>query len=900
MPLQFPTPASQNQIYTNASGKRWKFNGTIWNAINEGLQGTQGIQGIQGTQGAQGLQGIQGIQGIQGTQGTQGTQGIQGTQGTQGIQGIQGITGLAFTIAKTYVSVAALTADTAPTNIVSGQFALINTSNVEDADNSKLYLWNGSIYIFQNDLSGTAGIQGITGSTGAQGTQGTQGIQGLQGITGAQGITGSTGAQGTVGTTGSTGTTGATGGTGAQGTIGTSVTGAQGAQGTTGASILGTANTFTNTNAFSNSLWTNSSIDTTTLAGIITLYGTGNATTSQIMFKNTTGLGYGNHGAITGGYNTYFVMDTTDRGWIFRNATTAANVASISNTGVITATTFSGALSGNAATASSISGFNNPATGATANTIVYRDGSGHISGVYGFFNYLNMSHGASGTTTDSVFYSSHDDYIRKNNATGFRASLNVPTRTGGDASGSWGINVTGSSGSCSGNAATATTASSCSGNSATATSAVRITYADGPRNLTDRLPNTYTRTVNFDFVTAGYANGAGSYGGVMTWSPWDGTTASTGDSSYQLGVGNISGNNASGQPKLSIRNGIDSTWNAWYTVLHSGNYTSYSPSLTGSGASGSWGINVTGSSASCSGNSATATTLSGDSSNWASLRTQAVANMLSWKNYGNNHVIFDASNGTAPNGASINNTNANTAWTGTYPTLMGWNGSGTYGVRVDSARISDSTSGNASTASTASALVAGNNYTVNRLTPRASGISLGSGNSAQIEVNNAGSGACNISFHREGAYGAHFGLDTDNVFSTYGWSAGGGYTAMRVGGFAANGAITATGNITAYYSDERLKTKLGNIPNALNKVLSLNGFYFEANETAQALGYTKRKEVGVSAQEVEAILPEIIAPAPIDAQYKTLDYGKLVPLLIEAIKDLNAKVDSLQTQLNNK
>ena len=112
-------------------------------------------------------------------------------------------------------------------------------------------------------------------------------------------------------------------------------------------------------------------------------------------------------------------------------------------------------------------------------------------------------------------------------------------------------------------------------------------------------------------------------------------------------------------------------------------------------------------------------------------------------------------------------------------------------------------------------------------------------------------------------------------------------------------SIVASSNVTAY-SDERLKTRLGPIDNALNKVLSLNGFYFEANETAQALGYTKKKEVGVSAQEVELVLPEIIAPAPIDAQYKTLDYGKLVPLLIEAIKDLNAKVDSLQTQLNNK
>lgn len=112
-------------------------------------------------------------------------------------------------------------------------------------------------------------------------------------------------------------------------------------------------------------------------------------------------------------------------------------------------------------------------------------------------------------------------------------------------------------------------------------------------------------------------------------------------------------------------------------------------------------------------------------------------------------------------------------------------------------------------------------------------------------------------------------------------------------GLAVTGAITATGNITAYYSDDRLKTKLGKIESALDKVSSLEGFYFEANETAQALGYEKKREVGVSAQSVEKVLPEIIAPAPIDPQYKTIDYAKLVPLLIEAIKELKNQVDEL-------
>jgi hypothetical protein len=108
------------------------------------------------------------------------------------------------------------------------------------------------------------------------------------------------------------------------------------------------------------------------------------------------------------------------------------------------------------------------------------------------------------------------------------------------------------------------------------------------------------------------------------------------------------------------------------------------------------------------------------------------------------------------------------------------------------------------------------------------------------------------------------------------------------------GEIVATNNITAYYSDERLKTKLGNIDNALDKLMALSGFYYEANETAQALGYEVKKEVGVSAQEVEKVMPEVVAPAPIDNQYLTVRYERLIPLLIEAIKELKAEVDVLK------
>jgi hypothetical protein len=108
------------------------------------------------------------------------------------------------------------------------------------------------------------------------------------------------------------------------------------------------------------------------------------------------------------------------------------------------------------------------------------------------------------------------------------------------------------------------------------------------------------------------------------------------------------------------------------------------------------------------------------------------------------------------------------------------------------------------------------------------------------------------------------------------------------------GEIRATNNITAYYSDDRLKTRSGNIQNALAKVMTLNGFHYQANEVAQALGYVAKPEVGVSAQEVQAIMPEVVVPAPIDEQYLTVHYDKLVPLLIEAIKELKAEIDTLK------
>jgi hypothetical protein len=87
---------------------------------------------------------------------------------------------------------------------------------------------------------------------------------------------------------------------------------------------------------------------------------------------------------------------------------------------------------------------------------------------------------------------------------------------------------------------------------------------------------------------------------------------------------------------------------------------------------------------------------------------------------------------------------------------------------------------------------------------------------------------------------------------------------------------------------------LGSVENALDKVATLDAFYYEANEVAQSLGYEPIREVGISAQQVQAVMPEVVAPAPIDDKYLTVRYERLVPLLIGAIKELKAEIDMLK------
>jgi hypothetical protein len=148
--------------------------------------------------------------------------------------------------------------------------------------------------------------------------------------------------------------------------------------------------------------------------------------------------------------------------------------------------------------------------------------------------------------------------------------------------------------------------------------------------------------------------------------------------------------------------------------------------------------------------------------------------------------------------------------------------------------------------------------------------------------------------------GAAGSLTGYTLQTTLGTSSNTRFGSLGVGTAASGttGEIRATDNITAYYSDDRLKTKLGTIENALDMIDGLTGFYYEENELAMSLGYTKKRQVGLSAQTMQKIMPEIVTKAPIDPdKYLTIWYEKTAPLLVEGIKELRRELKAIRSDV---
>jgi hypothetical protein len=121
------------------------------------------------------------------------------------------------------------------------------------------------------------------------------------------------------------------------------------------------------------------------------------------------------------------------------------------------------------------------------------------------------------------------------------------------------------------------------------------------------------------------------------------------------------------------------------------------------------------------------------------------------------------------------------------------------------------------------------------------------------------------------------------------WTTGGQEV---VGTLSVAGNITATGNVTAY-SDKRIKTNILPLTQALSTVNAMRGVYFNLNADPGG-----KRNVGVIAQEIEEVFPEVVHTDSSEDQKKSVAYGNITAILIEAVKELTAKVESLEKKLS--
>ena len=152
---------------------------------------------------------------------------------------------------------------------------------------------------------------------------------------------------------------------------------------------------------------------------------------------------------------------------------------------------------------------------------------------------------------------------------------------------------------------------------------------------------------------------------------------------------------------------------------------------------------------------------------------------------------------------------------------------------------------------------------------------------------------------------------------------GSGYTATQFGidvaddarslstrMYIRNGSANFSGDVTAYASDIRLKENIRPITNAIDRIKKINGVFYDWKDNVSELGFTpiSKSDVGVLAQEVQAVFPEIVKPAPFDQEngvsksgenYLTVKYEKLTALLIEAVKEQQIKIDNLTIEVEN-
>jgi hypothetical protein len=160
-------------------------------------------------------------------------------------------------------------------------------------------------------------------------------------------------------------------------------------------------------------------------------------------------------------------------------------------------------------------------------------------------------------------------------------------------------------------------------------------------------------------------------------------------------------------------------------------------------------------------------------------------------------------------------------------------------------------------------------------------------------------GGADVKFNNAGTYHFNIGQSSNDTILTQcvndadikfnGQDGGSGITALTLD-MSEAGAATFNNNVTAY-SDVRLKSDIETIDHGLDKVEQMRGVTYIRNDNEKG-----GQQVGVIAQEIEEILPQVVLTADDEMGTKSVDYGRITAVLIEAVKELSAKVKELENK----
>jgi hypothetical protein len=267
-------------------------------------------------------------------------------------------------------------------------------------------------------------------------------------------------------------------------------------------------------------------------------------------------------------------------------------------------------------------------------------------------------------------------------------------------------------------------------------------------------------------------------------------------------------------------------------------------------------------------------------------------------------VMQNTTSGTGRNGLALYSA-------GTAGALGTWsNGSLTIFANNNSNQLFINTDSNVAVGTTTTTY---GKFTVQRIPGASTSSDIVSSDGTQYTYINSnwGSGSYNP-YVQAGDHGIifHNGSTETGQFVISQWSSiAKGLRINTSGNVAMANNLTVTGEVYAYYSDQRLKDNIEPISNAINIINSISGVYYNANDLAVELLREDKtaRRVGVLAQEIQAVMPEVVRQAPFDIaadgssisgeNYQTVQYDKLVPLLIQAVKEQSAKIAEFEQRI---